>query len=740
MVRYEIKSFVMDCGEYKGLECTAPCSICSVLHKHGLVGDPAVLTNALDALGYLSRPCVFTSEFDVSALAMSMKNVRLRFHGIDTLCRIELNGRELALTRNMHRIYEFDIKTMVDVGKNTLRLYFTPTPDPDPCLRKAYATFGTDTSARLPDMGIFRKIELVAFDHKVISAVKVRQTHREGSVRLDFSLETLGYDNLSRAVATLTSPAGNVYFCGFMNGEGSITVSDPNLWWPHGMGMQNLYKLNVNLYSENEIEDTYETRIGLRRVSTATDEVTGVTQLLVNGEAMFPMGAEYVMQDIVASAESEARAVSLLRSAKEANFNTVFIHGSGVYPEKYFFDACDELGLAVWHAVPLSDSDCTDAPELCEEITHEIGENILRMANHPSLCVVYGSPRLSRMLDTEQKRDALTASFSLYDGMNVFDPSGELKSQIKQISYPSIPTYKSVCRFTATDKRNIGSGVFELHGANEDTVLDMLRTAYTRYPYANGMTELSYVLGMSAAEQSREGVEQARAAKDAILGICVGRLNDSWPTVSSSGIDYYGERKPLHYYEHRFLAPVTVMAQQRGTRVKFIVSNTSRTDYHGIFAYSIMDNRNRPVFRDSFPIRSRASSNMEVHSLDFGSVITGHEDEYYLLYSVTDNTAEASKGTYLFTKTKRFHFLKPTFTTELLGNGTEYTLTLSSDCFAKGVEISFGDTDALLSDNYFDVTGRAPVRVRIVTSRIITVEKLKRLMRIRSVYDLGHEE
>ena len=153
-----------------------------------------------------------------------------------------------------------------------------------------------------------------------------------------------------------------------------------------------------------------------------------------------------------------------------------------------------------------------------------------------------------------------------------------------------------------------------------------------------------------------------------------------------------------------------------------------------------MNSKNQPVFRDSFPIRARASSNLEVHNVDIGSVISGHEQEYYLLYSVADRCNEVSKSTLLFTNIKRFKFMKPNCSVQIFGTGTEYTATVFADCFVKGVELSFPGEDVSLDKNYFDITGKAPVRVRIRTKRMTTIEKLNRTLKIRTVYDLGHEE
>jgi hypothetical protein len=49
-----------------------------------------------------------------------------------------------------------------------------------------------------------------------------------------------------RAVATLVSPTGKIYYSGLADGSGAISIPDPLLWWPSGMGVPNLYDLAVN--------------------------------------------------------------------------------------------------------------------------------------------------------------------------------------------------------------------------------------------------------------------------------------------------------------------------------------------------------------------------------------------------------------------------------------------------------------------------------------------------------------
>ena len=667
-----------------------------------------------------------------------MKNVFIRFWGLDSRCRVLVNGSEVGVADSAHRVFTYDVKTKLVVGMNRVELRFDRADTDSEDTRRACYLLGNAQTPRLADAGICRSAELVAFNHKMISDIKVKQIHTENSVRLDIKLNTVGYDELSRAVATLTSPAGNVYFCGFVEGEGTITIVDPNLWWPNGLGIQNLYRMNLNLYSDSEIEDSYEMHVGLRTISLTTD-ANGKSVVLVNGERMFPMGGEYVPEDILPSKMNEARTRELLQSAKDANFNSILIHGSGYYPENYFLDTCDELGIIVWQQIPVAASGAPIESALADTVKREMLDNLHRMAHHPSLGVVIGNKRVADMFDGKAAADKFIGQFSDFDGMNIFDLDGSLESQIMRINAPSVPTYESMMRFLPEGMRNLGSEAFELHGATLDSVSTLLGNAHKNYFYANNLSELSYTIGLDSADRATEIVDAVRYNNDRPVGVFVSTMNESWPTVSSSIVDYYGGKKPLHYAIGRAFSPLRITMQKQGSRVRFVVANDTKYDLGAVFSFAIMDNRNKPVFRDSFPIRSRAASVMEVHSADLGSIVKGHENEYYVIYSVTDNAHEPSICTQLFTKIKRFAFLKPNFTVDILGTGTDFTASISADCFAKGVEISFDGVEASITDNYFDITGKGAVKVRFTTSRIITVEKLRRVIKLRSVYDLGKE-
>ena len=79
-------------------------------------------------------------------------------------------------------------------------------------------------------------------------------------------------------------------------GKGTLSICEPELWWPNGLGEQPLYQVRVQLFLDGKQCDLWERKIGLRSmtVKREKDEWGESFAHEVNGICFFAMGADYI--------------------------------------------------------------------------------------------------------------------------------------------------------------------------------------------------------------------------------------------------------------------------------------------------------------------------------------------------------------------------------------------------------------------------------------------------------------
>ena len=414
---------------YEGQEpvaCQAPCTLYSVLYESGRIPDPFYGLNDQRLTALADKDCAFEAQVEADEALLSRQYVELTFQGLDTICRISLNGVTLDRVKNMHRAYTYDVKELLRPGKNTLRLEFASptryfaerhakhylyTNDGDTIpgaahLRKALYQSGWDWGPALPDMGIYRPVTLEGYDVDRIGDVAVRQHHREdGSVEVEVSVagkrgaDTVCYASMDGKQVELTG------------GTGRIVVENPRLWWVRGYGEQNLYDLEIEMTAGGRVIDRCRKEIGLRTltVSTAKDPDGGGSEFCFvnNGVKIFSMGANYIPQDNLLSRVTPARLDEMMVQCLDGNFNTLRVWGGGYYPDDYFFQLCDRNGILVWLDFMVACANVYMTEEFERECAAEAEGVLKRLHHHASLGLFCGNNEMEEMIANQGKGESL---------------------------------------------------------------------------------------------------------------------------------------------------------------------------------------------------------------------------------------------------------------------------------------------------------------------------------------------
>ncbi|MBQ9761245.1 MAG: glycoside hydrolase family 2 protein [Clostridia bacterium] len=803
MKTYELNGTWRLTGNGFDCEGTVPGSVYSILLENGLMEEPFYRDNELRALKISEHAYDFSRKFHFTRTS---HRVFLCCDGLDTLCTVTLNGHRVAETDNMHRRYRFDVTEFLLDGENAIAIscapilpYIKERQKADPLinkskdcmngfghLRKAHYMMGWDWGARLPDMGIWRRIYLLEQDSAEITAFFVEQRHENGKV---FVTPRVEIDRPAEVEVTVTAPDGG-FFTLPANEESEIEQA--KLWWPNELGEQPLYTFAATVIENGEAVDSSVKRIGLRtlRLVRERDEYGESYYHEVNGVPFFAMGADYIPEDNILSRATKERTARLLQDCKDAHFNTVRVWGGGYYPEDHFFELCDELGLVVYLDLMFACSFYPSTAEFRRNVEAEVRDNLLRIRHHASLGVICGSNELEynfRWLYEESEKDypfkrTFSEIFEVlflqivrelcpdipYVGSSpttaghFIDPKNENYGDchywevwhrnkpfkeyrdhyfryLSEFGFQSFPCEKTVNSFTEEQDRNIFSRVMERHQRNDAANGKILSYLSETFRYPTSFGTLLYASQLLQAEAIRYGVEHLRRNRGRCMGALYWQLNDNWPVASWASVDYYGRWKALHYNAKRFFSPIMISCCETGELdgLPGVNAEPYEFDYETRASLSVHNDTLAPFAGTvQWALRDTAGNVIregeEAVEVPAMSVVTLAEmdfcktdvDHTYLSYALVADGRVISEGSALFTVPKYFEFADPALRYEQ--NGDE--LTVYADAYARSVEIDSPDSDFLLSDNYFDMNaGKKTVRI---------LRGEPKTIRLRSIYDI----
>jgi beta-mannosidase len=332
----------------------------------------------------------------------------LVFHGLDTVASITLNGTVIGTTENMHRTYRFPVTGLLR-ERNELEVRFAsaerfaadrtaetggdwpnPFDRPYPVIRKMACNFGWDWGPDLVTAGIWRPVELHAWDTARLRSVRpvVRRADDGWTVTVTVEVERVSGEPLV-VTADVAGVSARAEISG-STAELVLPVEDPQVWWPTGYGRQPLYELTVRLGDDL---DVWQRRIGFRTVEldTSSDEIGSRFVLRVNDRPVFARGVNWIPDDVFVTRVDAGHYRERLGQALGANVNLVRVWGGGLYEAEAFYDVCDELGLLVWQDFPFACAAYPEDERLAAEVEAEAREQIVRLAPHPSLVLWNGN-------------------------------------------------------------------------------------------------------------------------------------------------------------------------------------------------------------------------------------------------------------------------------------------------------------------------------------------------------------
>ncbi|MDA3911721.1 MAG: hypothetical protein PF448_10230 [Bacteroidales bacterium] len=499
-------------------------------------------------------------------------------------------------------------------------------------MRKAAFQFGWDWAPETPSLGIWRDVRIEGYDDfRLISSwVETQAIHDESAelmlvVKLDVKKEaelTLDFqsDDFDFASQTLSLQAGeSVYHFPF-------SIENPNLWYPNGMGNPFLYQAKLKMKTNNGVSQK-NMNFGVRTIELRRekDSIGESFEFVVNGIPVFAKGANYVPQDAFLTEKNHEK---LLQSCVDANFNMLRVWGGGIYEDDDFYALCDSLGIMIWQDFMFACALYPGDDRFLENVRHEIQYQTDRLRGHTCIALWCGNNEVKNawfdwgwqsvfnwsaedstriwnqnaflfneiipkiLLESGIETDYLSSSpvwgwghdESLTEGDNHYwgvwwgeEPFESYREHtgrfMSEFGFQSWPTKASLEKFHQGEPIEIESEIMKAHQRHpfgDRLIREYMQHYFGNYENPQEFAEMSQtVQAYGIGEAIRWFRTQPKCS-----GSLYWQLNDCWPAISWSSIDYYGEWKALHFAVKDAYAPYMVYAVEVDSKlIGYLVSD-----------------------------------------------------------------------------------------------------------------------------------------------------------------------
>ncbi|WOD43875.1 beta-mannosidase [Hwangdonia lutea] len=415
-------------GEW--LSATVPGTVHTDLLHNQIIEDPYYRTNEKDLQWIDKVDWEYKTTFNLDEALFNKQNIEIIFNGLDTYADVYLNNSKILSADNMFRTWKVDAKQFLKSGKNELHIVFhspitkglelyekfgLPLPANNDQsengglgknrvsvhTRKAGYHYGWDWGPRFVTSGIWRPIEINAWDTAQIEdSYVVTQSIKDNTAQIaataTINLSTEGnYKLITKLNGKKVAENDTVLQEGEQEIKSNFNIKNPKLWWPVGLGEAHLYTVTQELYLNNTLIDTKETKTGVRTAKLIQKEDADKNgrsfYFEVNGIPVFGKGANYIPNDLFLPRVTLEDYKTVINSAVESNMNMLRVWGGGIYENDEFYELCDEKGIMVWQDFMFACSMYPDTPELQESIKQEAIDNVQRLRNHPSIVLWCGN-------------------------------------------------------------------------------------------------------------------------------------------------------------------------------------------------------------------------------------------------------------------------------------------------------------------------------------------------------------
>lgn len=541
-----------------------------------------------------------------------------------------------------------------------------------------------------------------------------------------------------------------------------VMIDNPHLWMPNGWGEPSLYKFTASVSVDGVDVASQERQVGLRsiRVVMEDDEHGKSFYFEVNGHPMFAKGANFIPDDALLPNVTTERYKRIFEDVKAANMNMLRVWGGGIYEDDKFYDEADRNGILIWQDFLFACTTYPHDPLFLKRVEAEAEYNIKRLRGHASLAMwcgnneiyegvrywgwknkytaeafaemnrgydilfrqllpdmvkrfdsdrfyMHGSPYEANWGRPESWKIADSHNWGTWYGRKPFESfDSEIPRFMSEYGFQAFPEMKTIRTFAEEKDFELESPVMNAH--QKATIGNALikQTMSLYYKVPAKFEDLVYVGLVLQGQGMRHGIEAHRRNRPYCMGSLFWQLNDSWPVVSWSSIDYYGNWKAMQYQSQRAFAPVLINAIKEGDDLcVYLISDElqDRDDVRLTVELMDFDGKSHGKWTHSGKLSANTSMLFLKKRVDEFLSKQDAATSFLRFTLKAKNGASLADEVFYFAYPKDQKLPEARIETSVKRRGEAIEMTLKADKLARDIFIEVPVQGVRFSDNFFDL-------------------------------------
>jgi len=288
---------------------------------------------------------------------------------------------------------------------------------------------------------------------------------------------------------------------------------------------------------------------------------------------------------------------------------------------------------------------------------------------------------------------------------------------------------------------------YRLSHRNQDLGnITIARYLASMFKMPNGFENWAYLSQVMHGEGMKVAAESYRCNYPRTRGVLYWQLNDNWPTISGSSMDYFGRWKALQYMVRHFFNPVLVCGRVEGARVKIWGVNDLLQEVPGTLEWALARFDGTEIKRGAQDVLLPTNGSTLLAELDLAHVVgenpehTTYRDtnyanraRYYLTYRLVQGECVLSSNISFFAPFKYLALEQPQLRCQVAKENDCLVVTIAAERFAAFVELGLANDYARFSDNYFHLLPGKLKKIQIVECSLVE-EEVSRRFYVKSLF------